>query len=473
MAVKHPRPPVLSFTERDRRWSSVRALMREHQLDCLVVAGFRAREMYESYISDDYNEECSVLPLEGDAVVLTWANLRVLRAKWSEARGHALWVPDYRVATSGGQAAEVVREKMGGGKRLGLVGLRSEAPTEPFGAIPANWWMPFAESLKGVEFVDISDEFSHLMLVKSAEELAQIRYAAKAAEAGCAAIGAVAGEGVGEEVMYAEAVRAMFNFGIGLRYPNIVMNSGPATLSWGPPRWTTRGEAPRILQKGDLMQAELMPMCGNQEVQVQMTVAIDPLNAINQKCEKVALASYKAGLKALKPGMTFADLVNEMAEPLKSAGCWCYTPLVHSVGPHFLLGRPSINMENVDMGVRFVGPATGRVRSAVLKPGMVLAFEPNACLSVDGVHHRVNIGGTVVVTENGCEALNRIPTRVWHVPPGGRKLISLAKPAVAAAKASSKRASVKKAAAKKTVVKKVVAKKPVAKKVAKRPGKKK
>ena len=472
MPVKHARPPVLSFAERDRRWSSVRALMREHRLDCLVVAGFRAREMYESYISDDYNEECTVLPLQGDAVVLTWANLRVLRAKWSEARGHELWVPDYRVATSGGQAAEVVREKLGGGRRLGLVGLRSEAPTEPFGAIPANWWMPFADSLKDVDFQDISDEFSHLMLVKSAEELAQIRYAAKAAEAGCAAMGAVAGEGVGEEVLYAEAVRAMFNFGIGLRYPNIVMNSGPATLSWGPPRWTTRGEAPRVLQKGDLMQAELMPMCGNQEVQVQMTVAIDPLNAINQKCEKVALESYRAGLKALKPGMAFTDLVNAMAEPLKSAGCWCYTPLVHSVGPHFLLGRPSINMENVDMGVRFVGPATGRVRSAIMKPGMVLAFEPNACLSVDGVHHRVNIGGTVIVTENGCEALNKIPTRVWHVAPrGGRKLVSL--PARAAAQAPSRKVAAKKVTAKKATAKKATAKKATAKKTVKSKGKKK
>ncbi len=457
MPSKNARPPVLSFAERDRRWSLVRTLMREHRLDCLLVAGFRAREMYESYISDDYNEECTILPLEGNAVVLTWANLRVLRAMWSRDRGHPLWVSDYRVATSGGQAAEVVREKLADGGRLGVVGLSSEAPTEPFGAIPANWWLPFVKALPGIGIHDISDEFSHLMLVKSPEELAQVRYAAKAAEAGCSAICAVAGEGVGEEVMYADAVRAMFNFGIGLRYPNIVMNSGPATLSWGPPRWTTRGEAPRVLQKGDLMQAELMPMCGNQEVQVQMTVAIDPLNAINQKCEKVALESYRVGLKALKPGMSFVDLVNAMAEPLKSAGCWCYTPLVHSVGPHFLLGRPNINMENVDMGVNFVGSPQGRVRSAVLKPGMVFAFEPNACLTVNGVHHRVNVGGTVIVTENGCEALNRIPTRVWHVAPRARKTVSLAKPA-------------KKSATKKSVAKKFVAKKSAAKKAAKRPG---
>jgi Xaa-Pro aminopeptidase len=386
--------------------------MRAHRLDCLVVAGFRAREMYESYISDDYNEECSILPLEGDPVVLTWANLRVLRAQWSAERGHALWVNDYRVATSGAQAAQVVREKLDGGHRVGMVGLRSAAPTEPFGAIPANWWEQFLQALPGVAFEDISEPFSHLMLVKSDEELAQVRYAAKAAEAGCRAIAEVAAEGVGEEVIYAEAVREMFRFGIGLRYPNIVMNSGPATLSWGPPRWTTRGEQPRRLERGDLMQAELMPMCGNQEIQVQMTVAIDPLDPINLKCEKVARESYVAGLKTLRPGITFEQLVAAMAEPLKVAGCWCYTPLVHSVGPHFLLGRPQINMEKVNLGVRYVGPVQGPKRSAVLKPGMVFAFEPNACID----RHRVNIGGTVIVTESGCEEVNRIPTRVTHKP---------------------------------------------------------
>ena len=88
----------------------------------------------------------------------------------------------------------------------------------------------------------------------------------------------VTAPGVGEEVVFAEATREMLRHGIGLRYPMIVMNSGSHTLSWGPPRWTTSGEAPRILQRGDLMQSELMPLCGNQEVQVQMTVALDPLD---------------------------------------------------------------------------------------------------------------------------------------------------------------------------------------------------
>jgi Xaa-Pro aminopeptidase len=401
-------PPSLSFAERDRRWAAVRALMRERRFDCLLVGGFRAREMYESYVSDDYNEGCVVFPLEGEPVVLTWAHLRVLRARWSAERGHALWVKDYRVATTGAAAAEVVREK--GGARVGVVGLDSQAPTEIHGAIPATWWRQFTEALPGVEFEDVSEAFSHLMLVKSAEEIAQVRYAARAAEAACRAVAEVVAPGVGEEIVVAEATREMLRFGIGLRYPAIVMNSGPATLSWGPPRWTTRGEAPRVLARGDLMQAELMPLCGNQEIQVQMTVALDPVDETNAKCERVARASYEAGLKALRPGIAFSDLVAAMAEPLKTAGCWSYTPLVHSVGPHFLAGRPRINMENVDLGVRFVGTPAPRERKAVLRAGMVFAFEPNACLG----RHRVNLGGTVLVTPSGCEELNAIPTRVTH-----------------------------------------------------------
>ena len=191
------------------------------------------------------------------------------------------------------------------------------------------------------------------MLVKSDEEMAQVRYAARAAEAACRVVVEVAAPGVGEEVVFAEATREMLRHGIGLRYPMIVMNSGPHTLSWGPPRWTTSGEAPRILARGDLMQAELMPLCGNQEVQVQMTVALDPLDETNLKCERVARASYEAGIKALKPGMTFADLVAAMEEPLKSAGCWGYTPLVHSLGPHFLAGRTTVNQEQAKLDIRF------------------------------------------------------------------------------------------------------------------------
>src|SRR6202041_1422422 len=128
-------PPTLSLAERDRRWANVRKLMRERGFDGLLVAGFRSREMYETYISDDYAEGCVIFPLEGDPVVITWAHLRVMRARWSQEHGTKLWVADYRVATSGVGVAEVLREKLLAHGNLGVVGLRSQAPTEIYGAI--------------------------------------------------------------------------------------------------------------------------------------------------------------------------------------------------------------------------------------------------------------------------------------------------------------------------------------------------
>ena len=360
-------PPILSLAERDRRWASVRTLMRERGFDGLLVAGFRSREMYETYISDDYNEGCVIFPLEGDPVVITWAHLRVMRARWSQERGTKLWVDDYRVATSGTGVAEVLREKHLAREQASASSVcSSQAPTEIYGAIPANFWMELTAALPKARWQDISEEFSHLMLVKSDEELAQVRYAARAAEAACRVIVEVAAPGVGEEVVFAEATREMLRHGIGLRYPMIVMNSGRTLCRGdrraGPPAARRRAS----WQRGDLMQAELMPLCGNQEVQVQMTVALDPLDDINQKCERVARASYDAGIKALKPGMTFADLVAVMEEPLKSAGCWGYTPLVHSLGPHFLAGRTTVNQEQAKLDVRFVGANAARARQAVL-----------------------------------------------------------------------------------------------------------
>src|SRR5262249_4046912 len=202
MPDPHPQPPILSLAERDRRWARVRQLMRERGFDGLLVAGFRSREMYETYISDDYNEGCVVFPLEGDPVVITSSHLRVMRARWSQERGVKLWVADYRVATSGTGVAEVMREKRLADSKLGVVGLRSQAPTEIYGAIPANFWEELTAALPKAQWQDISEEFSHLMLVKSDEEMEQVRYAARAAEAACRVAVEVTAPGVGEEVVF-------------------------------------------------------------------------------------------------------------------------------------------------------------------------------------------------------------------------------------------------------------------------------
>jgi Xaa-Pro aminopeptidase len=410
--------PTLSLQERDRRWQRVREMMLAQRLDCLIVGGFRGREHYESYITDDYVEGAVVFPLEGEPTTLTWTGSRVSRAYESFSRGVEAWVTDYRVGVSGQATAGVIREKGMDRSRIGVVGLESRAPGEMQGYIPYTFWQALTRELPEATFMDTSQLFAELTLVKSEAELILFRYAAKIAEAACQVMLETTRPGVGEEVIYAEVVREIFRHAADARYPTLNLHSGPHNISWGPPRWISRAERPRRVQKGDMVQAEIFPCYGNQEVQVQMSIALDPMDEVNQRCEDVARRSYEAGLRSLRPNITFAELVRAMEGPLRESGCWAKTPLIHSLGMGGGIGFTGVNMEQL-VGTqegRIEGKTTSRKAISggdlVIRPGMTLAFEPNACIGT----HRANIGGALIVTETGYEELNVLPTRVRHIP---------------------------------------------------------
>jgi Xaa-Pro dipeptidase len=109
------------------------------------------------------------------------------------------------------------------------------------------------------------------------------------------------------------------------------LQSGPDNIGWGVPRWALRAEHPRILERGDMVQAEIHTLYGGVEAQVQMSVALDPVDDVLRTCERVAREAYEAGVAAVRPGVTFAAVVRAMEEPLRRAGCWAKTPLAHTM----------------------------------------------------------------------------------------------------------------------------------------------
>jgi Xaa-Pro aminopeptidase len=282
------------------------------------------------------------------------------------------------------------------------------------GLLPLGFWNSLRKGLPGAVFEDFTQAYTDFMLVKSAEEIALLRFAASVAERVCRVMADVTRPGVSEAEIYAEMMRETYRWGCDARYPFLSLQSGPANIGWGAPRWLLRAEAPRRVQRGDMVQAEIHTLYGGQEAQVQMSVALDPIGADNQKCETVARNAYEAGLKAVKPGATFAEVVHAMEAPIKAAGCWSKTPLAHTLS-FGATGFTSVNRAQLE------GTGEGRVESQanpgirrgdlVLQPGMGLELEPNACLNT----HRVNIGTGVLVTASGCEPLNEIASRVHHV----------------------------------------------------------
>jgi Xaa-Pro aminopeptidase len=406
--------PVLTFRERDRRWSGLRKLMRSRAIDAIVIGSFQGRERLESYLIDDFLDANVIFPLEGEPVLLAFSTGRLSRMLESQSRGIEPWVSDWRIGSGGAKAAAVLQEKGLAKGRIGIVGLGPTAPGEMEGLLPLGFWNSLSKGLPEAAFEDFTQAYTDFMLVKGEEEIALLRFGAQVAERVCGVMAETTRPGVSEATIYAEMMRETYRWGCDARYPFLSLQSGPANIGWGAPRWLLRAEPPRRVQRGDLVQAEIHTLYGGQEAQVQMSVALDPVDADNRRCEAVARQSYEAGLKAIRPGITFAEAVRAMEEPIRAAGCWSKTPLLHTLS-FGSTGFTSVNREQLKATreAQVEGQAKPGIRRGelVLQAGMGLELEPNACLNT----HRVNIGTGVLVTGTGCEALNDLPSRVYHV----------------------------------------------------------
>jgi len=405
--------PVLSLAERDRRWAGLRAIMHTRGLDAIVVGSFNGRERLESYLIDDFLDAVVILPQTGAATVLAFSTQRTSRTLESARRGIAPWVDDLRIGAGGAGVAALLRERGLGEGRVGIVGFGPTAPGETEGLLPLGFHRHLTRELPHLAIEDFTRDLTDFMLVKSDEEIALLRFAARVSEEACAAMIAATRPGVNEASVYAEILRTIYRWGCETRYPNLSLQSGPDNIGWGAPRWALRAEPPRVLETGDMVQAEIHTLYGGIEAQVQMSIALDPVDDVLQTCERVAHESYAAGVAAVRPGVTFASVVQAMEAPLRRAGCWSKTPLAHTMS-FGATGFSALNREQL-AGTREAdveGQITVGIRRGdlVLRAGMVLELEPNACIGMQ----RVNVGAGVLVTNDGCAELNALPTRVHH-----------------------------------------------------------
>lgn len=408
-AAALPDPPVLTLADRDRRWSRIRKFLADQDLAAVIVAGLRGREGFEPWVTDESIQGVVIFPAEGEPVYLTWIAFRVI-GRDDPQNDRDYWVRDLRAGPLGPGIVSVLTERALASERIGVVGLRSRGPMELEGYIPYTLWAKVAEELPGARFEEVSVPFSYVMAQKGEDELALARFAAEVGEQACQRMLEVTGPGVSEAEIYAQVTGVVHRAGATLTPPWFILKSGRDNLSWGPPEWGAGAVRARVLGRGELVSSEMMPTYGGVETQQQMMIATVPVDPQWRELEDVARRSYDAGLAALKPGTTFTELCEAMAVPLKEAGCWNLSPLVHGVSPAYLLGTLHGGAEDFFAGQYPWLHTLPPVTDAVLAEGMLFAFEPNACRG----RTRVNIGGTVVVGRSGAEELNRLPCRM-HV----------------------------------------------------------
>lgn len=406
--------PTLSLRERDRRWGLVRGMMRENDLDCLVLAGLSGREAYEGYLTNDTASGIVVFPLEGDPIYLVWSSTRVFKNMQGSLTGGASWIENWqenwRVGATGPGLVAALQGKGFDSATIGVVGIEAAAPQQLEGYIPYKTWTYVLNHLPGARFVEVSRAFAELMLVKSGEELAVVRHGAMIGERACEALLQASRPGASEAEIAAAVIKEIVGRGAGTRGASFILQTGAENLSWGPPAWMYEARAPRRVQEGDLVMAEVFQVYGGLETQEQMCVSLRPVHAVNQECAAVARRAYEVGLRELRPGKRFLEVAEAMEVPIAEAGCWHLTPLIHSINPLVWIGPTNVGIQQLPgiENYRGITRPYYPTDDFTIKSGMVFELEPNACIG----QHRVNIGGTVIVTEDGVEELNSISTEM-------------------------------------------------------------
>ncbi len=393
--------PTLSLKERDRRFALTKKTMEENGLDCLIVAGGGFDEP-DAWFTNDSNGGTVVFPLHGEPTYLVRLVIHgITGTETNRRRGITPWIEDYQSWENiANGLVSVLKSK---GLEKGTIGMVGHADL-----IPA-----IKDKIPGLNFKDVFIPlFVGMQILKSEEEMAIARHAAGIGEQACQAMIDTVNPGAGENEVYAAIMYAILVNGAHANLQITQTGTGFPSLSWGPPLWLIQPQRPPIIGKSDLVQAEIFPSYAAIQTQQQMSVATGPVSPLVREMGEVARQSYEEAIKFIRPGVTFGALCDVMRKPLDAAGCWNFTPLVHSMNPLVLCSDMQTRVEEIPELSRYhpekyVTPQFAR--DYVLQPGLMLELEPNAVRD----NQRVNLGGTVLVTENGVEELNSLSTHLY------------------------------------------------------------
>ena len=174
----------------------------------------------------------------------------------------------------------------------------------------------------------------------------------------------------------------------------IIGSGGKDVLGMTPP-------SDRRLATGDLVTTELTPAVAGYFVQICRTCVVGPATAAQRRAFAVFREALEAGIAAIRPGATAADVARAENDVFRKYGLGDYVTSKwtrvrgHGIGL-FCDSKPHI-LEDVD---------------TPLTPGMTLIVHPNTYHPQAGY---IVLGDAVVVTESGAEVLCNTPRELFEV----------------------------------------------------------
>jgi len=388
--------PRFSVAERDRRWTAVRRLMREQDIDVIVTpqnsghsTDYQADVRYLTHCGGGEPDVAAVFPMEGEVTAIATS----AAPRWPTVQD---WTKDVREARRnyGRAIVERLKELKVERGRIGITGLGEvEGTRTPEGTILYGTWKQIREAFPQTALVDATNILTEVRYVKSQEEIDVLMKSMEIIELAIQAEIEAAGSGVKDWEVWAAAQYAMMRNG----------SEMPVHCFWvsgkNPERTLTRPSM-RLLERGDVIINELEASWIGYRSQGVQPVFVETINPIQTELIKVQREIFNRVMENLTPGVTVGELA-ELTRKTAEADAPKSGPAAGAQGDLTMHGRGA-----GDDGPIITPQAKSPKQLGVaIRENMVLVCKPSA-ISADG-EYICQWGDTVVVTKNGGRRLGK------------------------------------------------------------------
>ena len=360
--------------EERARQAAARSWLQEEDLDGLIAFSDGQNSFLESNAVYVFS---GVRPLAESAVFIprVGPTVLVISPAWDLARAQAKSKTDQtRAADDLAQTLRDVLDHAGArGAKLASVGLSNQS--RRLASEVSSW---FDHPLRAADSLA-----STLAKIRSSKELARSRKAVEIAESGYRRLLETARPGMREFELAGEihcdmkAAGAEDNF--------LLMSASQHNLA-------VRAAGRRVLEKGDIILAEITPCYAGQFAQICRTVVLGEAPPILHGKHQLLQEAMRRGMDAAVPGAKVADATEAMNAVLRSAGYGEYCR------------PPYMRVRGHGLGITSDRPGDLQDQSAVLfEEGMVFVMHPNQYIPETGY---LMCGETVVISHNGATSLS-------------------------------------------------------------------
>jgi Xaa-Pro aminopeptidase len=253
-------------------------------------------------------------------------------------------------------------------------------------ALPTSLGDSLRSALAPMTLANATNLLGGLRLTKSAAEMAYLEEAAGYANLGLAALAASSAPGVSEIAVAAEIEAVMRRAGSDFAAIPTELSSG--TRSAGG-HATPRG---RLIERGDLVHAEFAGVAARYHTTAIETLACGEPSAQARELYDIGIASLKAGIAAITPGVPVALVEEASLEPLRAHGLEAAAMMRFGYG--IGIAYPPIWLETLQIARGF---------DFTLEPGMV--FVLHSCLELPYENIGVIQGGTWALEASGMRLM--------------------------------------------------------------------